>query len=251
MSSATRVAGRQCRVLLLAGTTEARQLQALLHVDRRLHLTTSLAGMTEDPAIDADVTGGFGGNAGLERYLQANRIDLVIDATHPFASRVTANAAMATKIVSCGYLRLERPPWFSVKGDRWLEDLAALPGIGNQILITTGPRTFLDLPHNSKQRYVLRMIGAPTPPLPPNVRWVQARPPFSMADEIALLTTSRTDALVTKNSGGESGYTKIEAARRLRLPVLLLQRPPVSVSPVVTSVDAAVSWLGDFLGRNT
>lgn len=242
------VAGERRHLLLLAGTAEARQLREALRERPDLHVTTTLAGVTETPAVAAEHRGGFGGKEGLEQFLQERSIDLLVDATHPFAGQITRNAHAAAENAGCDYLRVERPPWAPVTGDRWVIDSGAL---GWRWFAAIGERGFRQLKPEPECFYLVRSISPPREPLPVNVQWIVARPPFSLADEIALMTSRRIDGLVARNSGGAEGYAKIEAARRLGLPVLMLQRPSVSASPMVSSVSAALDWVDGWRGRST
>lgn len=244
-------AGRPLKALLLAGTREARELRERLVRDRRILLRTSLAGVTRQASFDADHQSGFGGAEGLVRYVDTHQIELIIDATHPFALKITKNASRAAKVTGIAYLRLERPPWLQVEGDRWIEEPTQLPDLGRFVFVTTGIRSFERLPKAPHQRFWLRTVEPSQCNAEIQIRWIQERPPFSLADEIALMSTRRIDALVTKNSGGDGGYTKIEAARRLSLPVVMLQRTAVAVTPISTSVASALGWIEALLERNT
>ncbi|MEO1016815.1 MAG: precorrin-6A/cobalt-precorrin-6A reductase [Pseudomonadota bacterium] len=244
-------AGSPLRVLLLAGTMEARLLQERLGSRPGIDLITALAGATDDPVTEADRTGGFGGKDGLQDYLLQQVIDLVIDATHPFAAQITSNAFAATQALGCGYLRLDRPAWTPVEGDQWITDPTRLSDFGACVLVTTGERGFWQLERHDSQTYIVRSISASTRHLPFNVRWLVARPPFSLASEIALMSTRLIEVVVAKNSGGSGGYSKIEAARQLSLPLLMFQRPAVSVDPVVVSISEALDWVDRFFGRRT
>ncbi len=242
------------RVLLLAGTSEASVLAALL-VDRPgVEVVASLAGRTAEPvALPCAVrTGGFGGVDGLVRTLREGRYDALVDATHPFAAVMPQHAAEAAAVVGTPRLRVVRPPWRSVPGDDWHEvsDLAeaatALARLdAHRVFLTTGRlelQPFAGLPG---VHIVVRSIEPPEPlPLDPRTTTVVlARGPFTIDDERALLRDHRVDTLVTKNSGAEATAAKLVAARALGIRVVMVRRPSGPPGPEVASPDAAVDWL--------
>jgi precorrin-6A/cobalt-precorrin-6A reductase len=242
--------GRRAKLLILGGTAEAVELARACAVRPGLVVTSSLAGRTRHPTLPpGDVRiGGFGGAEGLARFLLERGIDRVIDATHPFAARMSAHAEHACRAAGVPRLRLLRPSWVPVPGDRWIEvanfreAAQRLPELGRRVFLTLGRRELrafaqLDL------WFLVRTIETPgVLPLPPG-RWLSGRGPFAIEDELALLRTHAIDVLVTKASGGGATYAKLVAARRLDLPVLMVRRPPPPPGPVVGSVAAALAWL--------
>lgn len=238
-------------VLLLAGTGEARALAGRLADDPRFAVTASLAGAVERPqAYPGRVRiGGFGGALGLEEWLRREGIAAVIDATHPFAARISANAVAASQAVGLPLLRLERPAWQAGPGDDWQEvaDLDAAAA-----LLPQGARPFLAVGRKEISRFatrrdldcLTRMIDPPEPEtaLPPG-RLLLARPSRDIDAEVALLTEHGATHLVTKNSGGPFGEAKLLAARRLGLPVIMVRRPALAGGEVVADVPAALAWL--------
>jgi precorrin-6A/cobalt-precorrin-6A reductase len=237
------------RLLLLGGTGEARELAARLAGRPGIDVISSLAGRTAAPAWPAGRTrvGGFGGPGGLAAWLAAERIDVVVDATHPFAAAMTAAAVTATAGRDVPLLVLRRPGWAAGPGDDWqrVPSLAAaaarLPG--QRVLLTVG-RTGLDAFAADRGRwFLIRSVQAPEPPLPPRARLIQARGPFAVADEVALMRAHAIDVMVTKDSGGELTAAKLTAARQLQLPVVMVERPPAPDAASVTTVAAAMSWL--------
>ncbi|WP_225830177.1 cobalt-precorrin-6A reductase [Streptomyces sp. NK08204] len=244
-------------VLILGGTTEARRLAADLAARPGIRVTTSLAGRVARPgALAGEVrTGGFGGAEGLTDWLREHRVDALVDATHPFAASITANAARAAKAAAVPAVVLRRPGWRPGPGDRWHEaaslDAAAgmLPALGTRVFLTTGRLGLSCFAHLTDQHFVVRSVEAPEPPLPPHTDVVLARGPFTVADETALLRAHRIEVLVTKDSGGEATAAKLTAARELALPVVVVRRPalPAGVTPV-PDVAAVLDRLG--LGRS-
>lgn len=238
-----------CRVLLLGGTTEARELAELLAADPTIEVTTALAGRTatpHHPPGDLRV-GGFGGPDGLAVWLAGNRVDAVVDATHPYATTITHNAVTATRRTGHPLLLLRRPPWPPRPGDRWHraatrhDVVARLPSLGRRVFLTTG-RTDLTVPEALPDLwFLLRSVDPPTA-APPNVTAIGGRGPFPTADELALLRRHRIDVLVTRDSGGPR--TKLDAARAHDIPVLLLRRPaPPPGIPVAETAHEAAAWL--------
>jgi precorrin-6A/cobalt-precorrin-6A reductase len=239
-------------VLVLGGTTEARKLAAALAARRGVRVTSSLAGRVSRPgALDGDVRiGGFGGAQGLADWLREQRADAVVDATHPFATGITANAASATAATGLPLVVLRRPGWRAGAGDRWhevasLEEAAELlPGLGRRVLLTTGRLGLAAFAHLDGPHFVVRSVEPPAPPMPPDVELVLARGPFTVADELTLLRDRRIDVVVTKDSGGTATAAKLTAARELGLPVVVVRRPPLPTGvTTVPDVDAVLDEL--------
>jgi precorrin-6A/cobalt-precorrin-6A reductase len=237
------------RVLLLGGTGEARRLAGALVADG-VDVVSSLAGATADPLLpEGEVrVGGFGGAAGLGTWLRGQRIARVVDATHPFAAGITANAAAACAAEGIPLLRLQRPGWTAGPGDDWrwvdsLEEAAAAVAGFPHVFLTTGRRglaAFAGL----RGEVLLRTVDPPEPPLPARTTVVLERGPFSEDDELALLREHGVDVVVSKDSGGGMTAAKLAAARRLGIPVVLVRRPPVPAGvPVVATVEEARAWV--------
>jgi precorrin-6A/cobalt-precorrin-6A reductase len=240
------------RILILGGTAEARQLAQRLAGRANFAVTLSLAGRTASPAAQGVPVriGGFGGADGLARHLAAEQVDVLIDATHPYAAQISANAAHAAARAGTALLALRRPPWTARAGDSWIEvaDAAeaarALGEKPRRVFLALGRnelRPFTGVPHHY---YLVRSVEPVTPPLAvPRADYITGRGPFAEADERALLERHRIDIIVAKNSGAAATYGKIAAARALRLPVILLRRPALPGAPAVETVEAAVAWL--------
>ena len=237
------------RVLLLGGTGEARRLAQRL-VDDGVPVLSSLAGRVADPVLPAgDVrVGGFGGVPGLAAWLRENPVAAVVDATHPFAAGMTANATEACALAGVPLLRLQRPGWTPGPGDDWREvgspaaAAAAVEGFGS-VFLTTG-RQGLAAFAGLAAHCVVRSVDPPDPPLPARTTVVLARGPFTVEEERALMTEHGIDVVVTKDSGGHMTEAKLTAARELGIPVVLIRRPPVPAGiPVVTMVEEAHAWV--------
>jgi precorrin-6A/cobalt-precorrin-6A reductase len=219
-------------ILILGGTREARELATLLTAEGR-SVVTSLAGVTRAPVLPLGEvrTGGFGGTEGLLSYLRHAGIALVVDATHPFAARMSANAHQACAAAGLPLLRLERPPWQPVPGDRWIDAetvaaaAAALPA-GTRVLLTIGRKEVAPFFARQDLGGIARMIEETVEPLPPNWSLLLERPPFSVTCERQLLLDNALTWLVTKNAGGGETEAKLVAARELGLPVIMVARPP-------------------------
>ncbi|MEZ3182303.1 cobalt-precorrin-6A reductase [Streptomyces pimonensis] len=222
-------------VLVLGGTTEARALAGELSARPGTRVTTSLAGRVRRPgAVAGELrVGGFGGAQGLADWLREQRVDAVVDATHPFAQAITANAARAASETGLPLVVLRRPGWQPGPGDRWHPvpslDAAAdlLPRLGHRVLLTTGRLGLAVFAHLTDLRFVVRAVEPPESPVPPHTHVLLARGPFTVADETALLREHRVDVLVTKDSGGAATAAKLTAARDLGLPVVVVRRPPL------------------------
>ncbi|MCC9689474.1 MULTISPECIES: cobalt-precorrin-6A reductase [Streptomyces] len=245
-------------VLILGGTAEARRLAAALAARPGIRVTTSLAGRVSRPrALDGEVrVGGFGGPGGLASWLREERVDAVVDATHPFAATITGNAAVATAAARVPLLVLRRPGWQPVPGDRWhpvpsLEAAAAaLPALGPRVFLTTGRLGLAAFAGLTEHRFLVRSVEPPGPPLPPHTHVLLARGPFTVTDETALLREHRVDVLVTKDSGGAATSAKLAAARDLGLPVVVVRRPPLPDGvTALADVPVLLARLDEVLAR--
>ncbi|MDQ0906097.1 precorrin-6A/cobalt-precorrin-6A reductase [Streptomyces canus] len=239
-------------ILILGGTTEARELAAVLTARPGIRVTTSLAGRVTRPgAVAGEVRiGGFGGAAGLADWMREQHVDALIDATHPFARAITAHAARAAEATGVPSVVLRRPSWRPGPGDRWhpvdsLDAAAALlPSLGRRVFLTTGRMELAVFAHLSEMHFVVRSVELPEPPMPPHTEVLLSRGPFTVADESTLLYDHCIDVLVTKDSGGAATSAKLTAARELALPVVVVRRPalPDGVTSV-PDVAGVQRWL--------
>ena len=240
------------RVLILGGTTEASAIARAL-VDRPdLDAILSLAGRTEAPTRPpiAHRIGGFGGIEGLIAYLKSEAITGVIDATHPFAAQMTSHAADACKALHLPRLIFTRPEWRAGEGDHWqsVSDIeAAVDALGaspRRVFLTVGRLSLSAFRRAGAHSYLVRSIDQPAAhEMPRDTTLVLARGPFSIDDEIALMRTERIDVLVTKNSGGAQTDAKLAAARALRIPVIMVERPALPESRVTYDLDEALAFI--------
>lgn len=237
-------------ILILGGTTEARQLAERLGETGRFRLELSMAGRTKAPARQPVPVriGGFGGAEGLGRYLTEHGFDLLIDATHPYAARISANAAQAAALTGIPLVALRRPGWERQAGDCWLEvesveaAVAALGVPSRRTLLALGRQELLPFEAAPQHAYLVRSVDPVDPPLVlPTVTYLTARGPFEEADERALLTDHGIEAIVCKNSGGTASYGKIAAARALGIEVIMIRRPVLPDVLVFQTVDDLVS----------
>jgi precorrin-6A/cobalt-precorrin-6A reductase len=239
------------RILILGGTGDAAQAIAQIAALPQVETIASLAGRTPKPNIPSVGQvrmGGFGGITGLVAFLQAEQIDLLVDATHPFAAQISRNAAAAALTVGIPRVLLDRSGWEKQRADRWLEVVdhqaaaAILPGLAERIFLTIGRQELAAFADLTKLWFLMRMITPPDPPIPLGEVILQ-QGPFSVADEIALMREYRVGAIVSKNSGGAATYAKIIAARELSLPVVMIPRPALPAGDVVADVAATVAWV--------
>lgn len=238
--------------LVLGGTAEGRVLATEL-VAAGVPVISSLAGRVATPRLPPGTVrvGGFGGPDGLAEYLAEQQISAVVDATHPFAAGITANAAAACAQTGTPLLVLRRPPWTATDGDRWTmtPDLpSAAMALANHdpdaaVLLTIG-RQGVAAFSSAPQRFWLRAVDPPDGPLPARTEVILDRGPFTVEDEKLLLQRLSVEVLVTKNSGGTMTAAKLTAARELGLPVIMIERPslPADVQ-VVDDVRTALTWL--------
>ncbi|GII96983.1 cobalt-precorrin-6A reductase [Sinosporangium siamense] len=245
-------------VLLLGGTDEARRLARALHGRPGLRVVSSLAGRVRDPKLPVgDVhEGGFGGASGLETWIRDNGVGAVVDATHPFAARMSESAVTAATRTGTPLLVLLRPGWQEAEGDRWhwmpsLEAAAeALPYLGRRVFLTTGRRSLPVFAGLDTLWFLARSVDPPEGPVPGHVRVVLSRGPFSVEGELGLMRRHRVDVLVTKDSGGEMTTAKLHAARELGVPVVIVRRPPAHDGvPRVESVAEARAWIEALTGQ--
>ena len=243
------------RLLLLGGTTEGRALAAACAAIPGLEVISSLAGRTSSPLLPVGAVrvGGFGGVDGLVGYLREHRIDAIVDATHPFAATMTAHAVAAAGRAGVPLLVLRRPGWSEQGGDDWrrVPDLGAaaalLPALGERVFLTTGRQSIAAFAEVHACWFLARSVEPPVAPLPQRLEVLLDRGPFTVAGELALLAGHGIDVLVSKDSGGTTA--KLDAARELGLPVVLVDRPPLPpATETAPTVAATVAWL-EHVGR--
>lgn len=241
-------------LLILGGTGEAGALAraALARFGEAMEVTTALAGRTRHPGpIPGNVRiGGFGGPAGLAAYIAAQKFDRVIDATHPFATEISAAARFACEVARVERLMLLRPPWRRHPLDRWievetLEAAATIVGrVGRRAWLTVGSASIAPFAHVTTVRFLVRLVDPPRAPLPLRFHEVVlGRGPFTLAEERHLLQRHAIDVLVCKASGGAATEAKLIAARELSLPVIMVRRPLRERGMAVETIEAALAWL--------
>jgi precorrin-6A/cobalt-precorrin-6A reductase len=238
-------------VLVLGGTAEGRELAAACASKPGLRVISSLAGRVSAPRLPSGEVriGGFGGPAGLAGYLAAERVGAVIDATHPFAAAMTASAVAACEAAGVPLLVLRRPGWTERPGDTWhrVPSLAAaaalLPDLGERVFLTSGRQGTGAFAGVSACWFLIRAVEPPEPPLPARHEILLSRGPFTLDGELALLRHHRIGVLVTKDSGGPHTAAKLDAARSLGIPVVMVDRPPLPAVATADSVAGALTWL--------
>jgi precorrin-6A/cobalt-precorrin-6A reductase len=236
-------------ILILGGTAEARELAGRLHATGH-RVTSSLAGRVSRPRMPAGHTriGGFGGPDALARWLVEHRVAAVVDATHPFAERISASAVHAAAQSGLPLIRLERPAWSEGGGDRWhrvpdlREAARVLPELGRRVFLTTGRQGLAEFAPLDRLWFLIRCVEEPADPLPRRHVLVLDRGPYTAAGEHALFARHRIDVLVAKNSGGTMTQAKLAVARERGVPVVMVERPTRPSAPTVHSLDEAVAW---------
>jgi precorrin-6A/cobalt-precorrin-6A reductase len=245
------------RVLILGGTGDAAALAAKLTAYPSISFISSLAGRTSQPLppLGAVRSGGFGGVSGLVAYLKAERIDALIDATHPFAEQISWHAAQAAEETGIPWLRLARPAWQKTQDDNWIEvatveaAVKAIPTSAQRIFLTIGRQQLAPFAALSQVWFLMRSIDSPDVTLPiPNGELLLDRGPFSLEQERQLFQDYQIDLLVSKNSGGNATYAKIIAARELQIPVVIVQRPEMPAGETVVDEEGAIAWLLERVG---
>lgn len=248
-------------VLILGGTTEARRLAERLAAEAPpgLRVTNSLAGRVSAPRTPPGEVrvGGFGGAGGLAAWLHEHTVDLLIDATHPFAGTISSNAAQAAAITHVPLLALRRPGWVPVEGDVWhgagslAEAAGLLPSLGRRVFLTTGRTGLAAFAGLDDLWFLVRSVDPPEAPCPSRMEVLLERGPFTLDGERELLRRHRIDVLVTKDSGGAATAPKLTAAREAGLPVVVVRRPAMPEGvPVVTEPAQAARWVREALARH-
>jgi len=238
------------RLLILGGTAEAAELTARLAGDDRLETVTSLAGLTRLPNVGSGQIrrGGFGGPDGLAAFLKDGGYDALVDATHPFAAQIARHAAEAAEMSKTPRVKLVRPPFARTAEDRFVP-VADMQAAANalpqnaRVFLAAGRRELAPLAARHDLWCLVRMIEPPAADEAlPKGELILGRPPTDPDAEIALFKAHNIEWIVSKDSGGRAG-AKIEAARRLKLPVVLVERPALPKGTTVESVDAVIAWL--------
>lgn len=258
------------KLLIVGGTREAAMLASALVASGACEICTSLAGRTKSPSDIAGRVrvGGFGGVEGLLEYLRHEGFDAVVDATHPYATIMSSHAADACRRATLPRVQLWRPAWVAHADDQWtgvpsltaaaawLEQMNLPPN--TTVFLSTGSKDLQAFQALTHLRFLVRTVDpqpiesnsscpSPNGPTHPgnliNAEMIIGKGPFELAEEHALLEQYAVGVLVTKNSGGKATYAKLLAARNLRLPVIMIARPPAEVGPIVHSVDEALAWV--------
>ena len=236
------------KVLLLGGTSDAFDLAQYFFQLPTVNVITSFSGATKNPRVPAGKfrTGGFGGVEGLCRYLKEENINLIIDATHPFAVQITRNAIAAARVSEVPIVHLVRDAWHLTKQDAWclvpnlqaaVDKLYELCDFKTQtVFLSIGRKDIEKFAKIKRAHFVVRSIEKPTMVDNfPNSVWIRGRGPFSYEEEYWLLKKRCISVLVAKNSGGISGKMKLKAARALKLPVIMIERPTPPNGEIATS----------------
>ena len=239
-------------LLILAGTIEATLLAKEIS-DVGVNAVLSYAGRVErvKPQLLPKRIGGFGGVEGLCKYLEASAISHVIDATHPFAIKMSRNAVDACAHLKVPLLALSRPPWVAQKADLWKEVDSISAAVGllempmRRVMLAIGRMHLSEFCAQPQHNYLLRLVDPPAFEISlPYFESIISRGPFTKEGDIALLQKYKIDLLVSKNSGGSGARSKIDAARYLGLPVIMINRPNLNRErKEVQSVSRALKWL--------
>lgn len=239
------------KLLLLAGTSEARRLARDLAQEPEIETLASLAGVTREP-LDLAVpmrSGGFGGREAFVAYLKAQNFDAVVDATHPFASIISKRCCEVCRELNLPHVQILRPQWHPQTGDLWTfidDESAAANHIpqGTVVFLATGRQTLHRYDNMTGRKLICRQIDSTEGAFPfEGGEYLIGRPPFSVEEEVELFTRLKVDFLVVKNAGGQLSQSKLIAARQMQLPVLLINRPPVLDCTRVETSDAALDWV--------
>ncbi|WP_448850732.1 cobalt-precorrin-6A reductase [Corynebacterium sp. 335C] len=242
--------------LILGGTAEARELARRL-VASGWEVTSSLAGRVSNPHLPVGQVriGGFGGPAGLARWVVQHGVGVIVDATHPFAERISVSAAEAARATLIPLVALHRPAWEPGRGDDWIEvdDMAAAAEVARERFrrpfLTIGRQQLEPFAADGEGFYLIRCVEQPSAPLPRNHKVILSRGPYSVADERKLMRDWAVDCVVTKNSGGDATHAKIEAAHDLHKPVIMVRRPALPGEGIATVVHTPEEAWAAVVGR--
>ncbi|WNL37691.1 cobalt-precorrin-6A reductase [Halomonas sp. PAMB 3232] len=240
-------------VLILGGTSEASALACAIS-KRGIAAIFSYAGRVKTPKAQPLPTrvGGFGGAEGLAAFITQQRITHIIDATHPFASQMSLNVLAANRQTGVPAIALTRPAWRPAAHDDWqhvasIEAAAsALEGPPQRVLLAIGRMHLAAFTARPQHHYVLRLVDAPAAP-PPLAHFTTTvdRGPFTLEGDLVLLKHQRIERIVCKNAGGDGARAKLDAARRLGVPVIMIERPQLPARREVHGVDEVLAWLDD------
>ncbi|TPQ26802.1 cobalt-precorrin-6A reductase [Bradyrhizobium guangdongense] len=239
------------RALILGGTRDANLLADAI-ARAEIDAVYSYGGRTRAPADQPLPTriGGFGGPDGLANYIRATGITHVVDATHPFAAEMSRNAVVACTETKTPLLALERAPWVRTSGDKWIDvadidaAVAALPEAKARVFLAVGRQHIAPFGKRPQHAYTLRFVDPPEGPLPFEADVIVSRGPFTYEAELEMMRRRGIAWIVARNSGGDGARAKIDAARTLGLPVILLSRPKLPERLRVERVDEVMHWLG-------
>lgn len=243
-------------ILVLGGTSEARRLADLL-VTAGLDVVTSLAGKVARPRLPRGEVrlGAFGDAAALAAWIRENDVSAVIDATDPFAEQISADAVTACAETGVPLVRLERPRWSATESDEWIRvpDMTAAVAVVEERfrrpMLTVGKHGASAFAGDARGSYLIRCSEPPPGRLPHRYLLVLDRGPFGVDSERTLMSRHRIDVLVTRDSGGETAAAKLEAARALHIPVVMVERPAGpgdadgAAPETVHTVEDAARWL--------
>ncbi len=244
-------------LLILGGTGEAKMLAKALY-QQGMAVTYSIAGLVRQPDLPCKVvSGGFSQFGGLADYVRDNQIAAILDASHPFAEKISQSAYAAASVNDIPLWCFRRPAWQAVAGDRWsrfstVANMQAHIRHYQSIFLTIGQlnQSWLTVLADLDCQVLLRTAVQPKRPLSSKIKWIQGIPPFSLEDEIDVMRQHQIDCLISKNSGGDKTYAKLQAARELGIDVLMLERPTlVQVDAEFNEPDACKSFIIDALSE--
>jgi precorrin-6A/cobalt-precorrin-6A reductase len=237
------------RILVLGGTGEARRLAELL-LGEGYHVITSLAGVTSEPVLPRGEVrlGGFGGVEGMVAFLREAEISAIADATHPFAEQITRHGFKAAEKAKIPYVRVERRPWKPLGREKWthvgdVEAAVRAVGKDSRVFVAIGRKQLPLFAVRSDLSVLARSIEEPEMELPENWKFIQGRPPFTLNEEKALMAGFKIDTLVCKNAGGKAVSAKLQAARELRIRIIMIERPVIEGIRKVRSIEQALQFL--------
>ena len=220
-------------ILILSGTAEAFDLAAKLQKEQpKWRIISSLAGRTQNPKLPTGETrvGGFGGVDGLIDYISKQNVDIIYDATHPYAINISKNAVHAAQQAGIEYEKISRQPWQKTKDDNWFE-VASIEEAADRLpqnataFLALGRQYIKAFEHRADCHFIVRMVDQPDDVPLSSYEIIQGLPNSAASDEQKLFAQYNITLLVTRNSGGEKSYAKIIAAREAQIPIIMIKRP--------------------------
>ena len=239
------------KILIIGGTQEGNKL-ANYFKEHNLEYIISYAGVVEEVYKKKfkKRVGGFGGKIGIFNFIKQNKITHVIDASHPFSQKISLNTYNVCKSYNIPIITYTRKPWFERKNDNWIkvgdfnESADYLKGEAKNVFLAIGKKNLQVFKKYPQHCYLLRVINnQDINNLFPNQKCIAYNSKLNVEEEIKILKKYKIEVIVSKNSGGNLAYNKIIAARKLKIPVVIISRPKSLRSKKIYTLESLLEWL--------